>query len=147
MLANADELRGVARSLRSTRSTIDADHAALQSAGAIFSGSWRGPAADDVRTTLFQICLNSMGCVTRDLDELAGMLDRAADELTAKIVKIKSIEKNARYWFAHQPAPPAGTLSRWEREWWQYRPGRLPASGDSAWIAAGAYLRALGVTV
>ncbi len=146
MLANPEELRGVARSLRSTRGSLDSDHAALQRAGAVFN-TWRGPAADDVRSTLAPICLNSMLMVTRDLDDLATMLDRAADELGQRLSKIRVIDANARHWFASQQPPPDGTLPRWESEWWKYRPGRFPPSGDSAWLEAGPYLRARGVSV
>lgn len=146
MLANPEELRGVARSLRSTKGYVDNDHAALYKAGAVFQ-TWRGPAADDVRSTLFPICLNVLGMVTRDLDDLALMLERAADELTQRLAKIGSIEANARHWFSSQAPPPPGETHRWEREWWKYRPGRFPASGDSAWLDAGPYLQSRGVRV
>ena len=146
MIASPEQLRGVARSLRATKGFTESDRSSLQRAGSVFD-SCHSPAADDVKTTLYPLGLTSMEFVIHDFEDLASMLDRAADDLTQKLARIKSIESHARAWFATQPPPTDGSLPRWEREWWQYRPGRFPASGDSAWLAAGPYLHARGVSV
>ena len=83
----------------------------------------------------------------RDLGDLADTLDRAADQLDEKIHQLRRIERNAQAWFASQVPPADGSQPRWVAEWWTYRPGRFPASGDSDWFAVASYLRARGVPV
>jgi hypothetical protein len=144
VLASAEELRGAARALRSTQSLVEGDRSSLERAGSIFN-SWRSPAADDMKATLYPMCLNSLGSVIRDLSDLATMLDRSADELDNQLQRIRSIESNVRNWFANQVVPADGEQPRWISEWWKYRPGRLPTSGDSEWFDAGTYLRNRGV--
>lgn len=146
MLASADELRGAARSLRSTKHLVEDDRSSLQRAGSIFD-TWRSPAADELQQTLYPMCLNSLGFVIRDLGDLADMLDRAADELDRKLARIRDIERSAWSWFTSQPEPADGEQPRWIREWWTYRPGRLPPTGDSEWLVAAGYLRNRGVSV
>lgn len=146
MHASPDELRGVAHALRTTRGHVEGDLSSLRRAGAVFN-SWHSPAADDVRTGLYPMCVNSVGFVTRDLEDLATMLDRAADQLAERLARIRTIESSSRSWFARQPLPEDGSLPRWEREWWTYRPGRFPPSGDSAWMEAATYLSHRGVHV
>jgi hypothetical protein len=146
MLASPEELRGAARALQAARVSVESDQAALRRAESVFT-RWRSPAADDVHQVLFPLCVNSLGFVVRDLDDLAGLLHRAADQLEERLARIASIESRVRWWFAHQPPPEDGSLPRWEREWWRYRPGRLPARGDSTWLDAATYLRARGVSV
>lgn len=144
MLASAEELRGAARSLRATMTLVEHDRSSLQRAGSIFD-TWKSPAATDVHQSLYPMCLNSLGFVIRDLHDLASMLDNIADQMDAQLRRIRSIESNVRAWFASQPAPPDGQQPRWIAEWWTYRPGRLPASGDSDWLNAATYLRHRGV--
>jgi hypothetical protein len=144
MLASSEELRGAARALRSTKSLVEGDRASLQRAGSIFE-TWRSPAADELEATLYPMCLNSLGFVIRDLNDLASMLDRAADEMDNQLRHIRTIEFNVHNWFSSQPVPADGTQQRWISEWWKYRPGRLPSSGDSEWLEAATYLRHRGV--
>lgn len=146
MRANPEELRGLARSLRSVKDHVDSDRAALHRASVVFE-TWRGPAADHTRSTLTPDCLNGLGRVSDDLEGLALALERASDELVDRLARIHTIEAHARAWFRSEPSPPTGESPRWEREWWTYRPGRFPDSGDSEWLDASAYLRARGVTI
>ena len=144
MLATSEELRGAANALRSTKSLVEGDRGSLQRAGSIFD-TWRSPAASELQTSLYPMCVNSLGFVIRDLDDLARMLDHAADEMDNRLREIRMIESNVHYWFGHQPLPADGQQPPWISEWWTYRPGRLPASGASEWFEAAAYLRRRGV--
>ncbi len=146
MLATAADLRGVAEALRSTLSHVEGDRSSLQRAGRIFQ-TWRSPAADELRDTLYPMCVNSLGFVTRDLADLAALLDHAANAMDDQLRSIRSIETNARHWFSTQPAPADGSQPRWVAEWWKYRPGRLPVTGDSEWLEVGPYLRSRGVWI
>lgn len=146
MLASSEEFRSAARALRSTRSAVEGDRSSLERAGAIFE-TWRSPAADDLKATLYPMCVNSLGMAIRDLGDIADMLDRAAEQLDERLGQLRRIEHNVHTWFASQPVPADGQQPRWLAEWWTYRPGRLPVSGDSDWQAAASYLRARGVPV
>lgn len=145
MLASPDEFRGAARALRDVRVATENDRSCLVSADVVFE-RWKSPAADDLRQVMYQVGLNSMQFVIRDLGDLADMLDQLADALESKIASIHRIETNARHWFTTRPLPEDGSPPVWEREWWRYRPGRFPDRGDSEWLDAAAYLRARGVT-
>jgi hypothetical protein len=146
MRTNPDELRAVASALRAARVAVEHDRASLSRAERVFE-RWRSPAADDVRTTLYPLGLTIVGFVVRDLDDLARTLDHLADELTDRLVQIRTVAANVSTWFARQSAPEDGGPPRWERERWRYRPGRLPPADDSAWLDARRYLRGFGVPV
>lgn len=144
MLANPEDLRGMAKSLRATKSHLIDDRATLARASGVFN-VWRGPAADECRDSLVPICLNSLQMTVNDLEELAVTLERAADGLADQLAKIKKFEARAHHWFNANAHPADGSRPIWEREWWRYRPGHLPPSGDSQWLEAASYLKRRGV--
>ena len=146
MIGDPEDYRAVARSLRATKHVVEDDIRHLANCGSVF-GRWMSPAADQFSSSEFQSSLQSYQFVVRDLDELAGVLERAASQLEDARTRIRSIESRARHWFAVQPPQADGGPPLWEREWWRYRPGRFPVAGDSGWFDAARFLRIRGVPV
>lgn len=136
----------IARRLRAERHRVEVEIGRLRSAQVFFQ-RWRSPASSLFSSGYYQGTFQTMRYPIRDLDGLASALERAADELEAAIRTARQIERNTYGWFASQPPPEDGSDPIWERQWWRYRPGRLPQSGDSEWFAVQRYLRRLGVWV
>lgn len=146
MRATPEEFRAVARRLRAERHRIDVDVGRLRSAQ-VFFRQWRSPASSLFSSGYYEGSLETMRLPVRDLDGLASALERAADQLEAAVRRDRQVERDAYSWFNSQPAPEDGSSPVWERQWWRYRPGRFPSSGDSEWFAVQRYLRRLGVWV
>ena len=144
MRGNPEEFRAAARSIRSAMIDAHRDAGRLRSASVYFE-RWRSPAATEFSSGYHRSAQQSVGYVIRDLGDLADMLDRAANDLQEVIGTCKAIERNVVGWFANQPVPEDGSPPVWEQQWWRYRPGRLPTTGDSEWLEVRGYLRGLGV--
>lgn len=147
MLAHPEELRGLARTLRSSARDVDERRDRVTHSVGGLHALWRSPAANFFILQEAPHDLLHLGDVIGDIEEVAAMLERLANELEDRLAEIARIEQRVHSWFWHQPPPVDGTDPVWIREWWRYRPGRFPSHGDSEWLDARSYLKARGVRV
>lgn len=124
--------------------------------------AWRGDAADAFRRTVDEDADHLLRAAA-ELDEAAAAMRRHADEVRAQLARIRALERAVAGWFDDQLGrlraaadaaldalqDPLGTLKSvvsdppWSS--WPWRPDRLPAPGDKAWLEVGDFLRGRGV--
>lgn len=124
--------------------------------------AWVGDAAEAFRRSVDDDA-DSLGRAARELDEAAAALRQHADDVRAQLARIRALEQAVTGWFGDQLArlraaaeavadavtDPLGAVRRavadppWSS--WPWRPDRLPAPGDKAWLEVGEFLRGRGV--
>jgi len=147
MRAHPEDLRGAARELLVPVGALDHERDTVKRTVFNLETNWRSPVANwylahEVPRSLVQITE-----VIEDFADIIFTLEDLARQLEQRIQEIHQIERQTYSWFSRQPAPADGAPPIWIRDWWRYRPGRLPATSDSEWLDVRPYLRARGVWV
>ena len=157
-----DALDGLARRLERDASAVRAQARALVVAAE--ATAWEGAAAQAFRRSVDGDAARVARAADR-LDEAASELRRHADEVRAQLARLRALEQAVTGWFDDQASrleqaaravvdavtDPLDGLRRavadppWSS--WPWRPDRLPAPGDRAWLEVGEFLRARGVAL
>lgn len=142
MYAQVDELRALARNVRSTLGSVHSDENALRRMGACFQ-DWMSPAAEQFNTGYYQASFRVYRNVQHDLNALAGILERAAEQLQRVKERLAGIEQDVRAFFARPPnwVCPDNKPPLWETQGWRYQPRNLPRSGDPEWLDVDSYFK------
>jgi uncharacterized protein YukE len=129
---------------------------------AVADSRWRGDAAAAFRRAVDEDT-HALDAAARELDEAAAALHRHAHELRERLARLRALERAVTGWFDDQlgrlaaaadaladaVTDPLGALRHvvsdppWSA--WRWQPGRLPASGDRAWLEVADYLGGRGV--
>lgn len=147
MRAHPEDLRGAARDLLVSAGALDNDREALKRTLYGLQNLWRSPVAI---WFLWEEGPRNVDRLTEIIDDFADIvftLEDLARQLEQRLQQIHHIERQTHAWFARQTAPTDGAEPIWIRDWWRYRPGRLPAPSDSEWLDVRPYLRARGAWV
>lgn len=137
--------------MRSVANETSNDTELLRSFGSMFD-EWMSPAAERFSSHQYHGSFGSLALVVRDADDLARILDDLADQLDAKLSRIRTTARNIRSFFQFPPAWACPTEDDdryvWDRIPWRYKPWNMPANDSPEWLTIGHHFRTVyGVDV